>query len=82
MAFKRYKTLKQRHFTFKHYPVADGVMSNPGTAMQLSDGVLILAVSGRKVAGVSMNRTAVTGNAASTVLCPVEIDPSGIYVVL
>ena len=79
MAFKRYKTLRQRHITFEHYPVADGVTINPGTAVQLSAGTLILAVSGQEVAGVSMNRSAVTGNAAGTVLCPVEIDPSGIY---
>lgn len=79
MAFKRYKTLRQRHITFEQFPIAEDVTVNPGVAVSLSAGTLILAVSGQEVTGVSMNRSALTGDAAGTVLCPVELDPSGIY---
>jgi hypothetical protein len=79
MAFKRYKTLRQRHITFEQFPITNGVTVNPGVAVRLSAGRLGLAVSGQEVTGVSMNRSALTGDVAGTVFCPVELDPSGIY---
>jgi hypothetical protein len=36
MAFKRYKTLRQRHITFEQFPVAESVLVYPGVAVRLS----------------------------------------------
>ena len=66
MAFQRARTQSQSNINFLELPVRNGYTIQPGMAVRIVNGTLSPAVSGSAIAGVSINRAAVTGDGTNT----------------